>query len=92
VLAVLLLGTSAGEMGVVDADVLLELLESVVRPLGEVVEAAVVEMPVGHVPVGEEGVLGNVVGGEAVKRVGQHGDCENIKRSGEDDSVGESGG
>ena len=74
----LLLGTGAGEMGVVDADVLLELLESVVRPLGEVVEAAVVEVPVGDVPVGEEGVLGDVVGGEAVKWVGQHRDCENI--------------
>jgi len=79
VLAVLLLGTGAGEVGVVDADVLLELLEGVVGALGKIVEAAVVEMPVGDVPVGEEGVLGDVVGREAVKRVGQHGACENIK-------------
>lgn len=77
-LAVLLLGPGAGEMGVVDADVLLELLEGVVGPLGKIVETAVVEVAVGHVPVGEEGVLGDVVGGEAVERVGQHRDCGNI--------------
>jgi hypothetical protein len=34
-LPVLWLGPSAGEMRVMDADVLLELLESVVRPWGE---------------------------------------------------------
>jgi hypothetical protein len=59
-------------MGVVHAYVLLEVLEGVVGSLGQAVEAAVkvarLDMAVGE----ESGRRNCVVGGEPVKRVGQH--------------------
>src|SRR5690349_15395675 len=68
VLTVLLLRPGASEMWVVDANMLLELLEGVVGSLGEGVEAGCVKVPVGNMPVGEKGVLRDVVGREAVER------------------------
>lgn len=72
VLAVLGLWSRPGEMGVVHAYVLLEVLEGIVGSLGEAVEAAVKVARL-DMAVGEEGGRRNcVVGGEPVKRVGQH--------------------
>lgn len=61
-----------GEVRVVDAHVLLELLESVVRTGCQGVEARGVEVAGGNVAVGQESVRGDVVGGEAVERIRQH--------------------
>jgi hypothetical protein len=62
----------AGEVRVVDAHVLLELLEGVVRARGEGVEAGGVEVGGRDVSVGQQRVRGDVVGGEAVEGIRQH--------------------
>jgi hypothetical protein len=60
VLAVLLLGPWPGKVGV-HAHVLLELLESIVRPLAHVVKPAAVHVAVRDMAVGEESSRGDRV-------------------------------
>ena len=72
-LPVLLLRPGARKMRVVDAYVLLELLQGVVGALGEGVEASRVEVGRLDMAVGEESRGGDrMVGREPVERVGQH--------------------
>lgn len=72
-LPVLLLGPGAREMRVVNAYVLLKLLQGVVGALGEGVEASRVEMGGLDMAVGKESRGGHrMVGREPVERVGQH--------------------
>ena len=71
-LPVLLLRPGPGEVGVVDANVLLELLESVVRVRPEGVESRGVEVAGRDMAVGQQRCLRDVVGGEPVKRIRQH--------------------
>ena len=75
-LAVLhLLVSWPSQVRVVNTDMLLELLQSVVGALGKSVEAGCVDVARGNVPVGEQRCRGDgVVWREAVERVGQH--CE----------------
>lgn len=61
-----------GEVRVVNAHVLLELLESVVRTGRQGVESRGVEVAGGNMAVGQESGRGDVVGGKAVERIRQH--------------------
>jgi len=61
-LPVLRLGSGPGEVRVMDADVLLELLEGVVRARGERVEPGRVKMAARNMAVGQQRVRGDVVG------------------------------
>jgi hypothetical protein len=69
-LPVLWLRSGPCKVRVVNADVLLKLLQSVVRPRGQRVESRSVEVAGGHMAV--EGCRWDMVGGEPVKGVRQH--------------------
>ncbi len=73
VLAVLRLWARARKVRVVHTDMLLQLLEGVVRALGEGIQTGGMHVAGLHVAIGQEcGRRQGVVGGEAVERIGQH--------------------
>ena len=71
-LPVLWLRSGPGEVGVVHANMLLELLEGVVRTRRQAVESRGVEVAGRDMAVGQQRGLRDVVGGEPVKRIRQH--------------------
>ena len=68
------LRSGPSEVRIVNANVLLELLQSVVRPRSQCVEPSSVQMTGWYVVVGQECVSWDVVGGKPVERIRQHCD------------------
>lgn len=74
-LSVFSLWASARQMGVVNANMLLQMLKGVVRSLGQSFESRVLHVVGRHMPIRQESRgRERMVRGESMKRVGQHCD------------------